>query len=74
MRQSWKDKINNATSLDNLTEIIEDKLHKHGEYNKSRHESWMDTANRLIDVNEELSEFMAHADTKKTKLEKLAKK
>ncbi len=74
MRQSWKDKINNAPSLDNLINIVEDKLHRHGEYKRSHRESWMDTATRLIDVNEELSEFMAHADTKRTELEKLTKK
>jgi len=74
MRKSWKEKIDRQPNTEILKLIVEDKLHRHGEYENSREETWLETANRLVDVNDELSEFMAHADEKRTELEKLAKK
>lgn len=74
MRKSWKEKIDRQPNIERLTQIIEDKLHRHGEYKNSLGENWLETANRLIGVNDELSELMAYADEKRTELEKLAKK
>jgi len=32
MRKSWKEKIDRQPNIERLTQIIEDKLHRHGEY------------------------------------------
>jgi len=66
-----KEKMNTVKNQLELGAVVVELLRQHGEIEKSKEESFLQTAERLRPLNPELSELMAYANHRWMELEKI---
>jgi len=69
MKERWKERIDNANSLEQLRNAVADILHRNGfDVNALIDRDWLEVANELEDTEPEISELMAYADAMRSNL------
>lgn len=69
--QEAQEKMNAVRNQLELGAVVVELLRQHGEIEKSKEESFLQTAERLRPSNPQLSELMAYANHRWTELEKI---